>query len=95
MRAIARVAGAVVALALLSFCPEAAAAGPLTIRVCDLGSPTFKRLGDDLAISCPGKTEPTLTVKGCVGPRVTRVGVDYTITCASWKQYDVIEHKAG
>lgn len=72
---------------LLSICPQAHAAGPLTIRVCELGSPTFKRVGDDLAISCPGKTEPTLTVKGCVGPRVTRVGQDYTITCASWKSY--------
>lgn len=34
----------------------------------------------DLIISCTN-TSTSLTLKGCVGPRVKRIGTNYTVTC--------------
>ena len=77
------------AVILLVAVAPAGAAEPVTFKVCNNQPPAFKRAGDDLLITCPGKKEPTLTLKGCVGSRVTRIGLDYTVTCTSWKRYDI------
>jgi hypothetical protein len=38
----------------------------------------------DLIISCTA-SPTSLTIKGCVGPRVKKVGDQYTVTCSSFK----------
>lgn len=40
---------------------------------------------NDLIISCT-TTSVSLTIKGCVGPRVKRVGTNYTVTCERMEQ---------
>jgi hypothetical protein len=69
-------------------------AAPLTIKVCVSGQvPTFKAPAgtDRLEVRCPGSDKPVLNFVGCVGPKVTRVGEEYTITCAKIIPYSQVK----
>lgn len=48
---------------------------------------------DALEVWCPGATRPALTFKGCVGPRVRKVGDGYQLTCTSWNRYEHVPVK--
>jgi hypothetical protein len=72
-------------------------AAPISFKVC--GDDPAARASfkvppgtDKLEIRCPGETKPVLTIAGCVGPKVTRVGTgaDYTVTCTSWNEYNLV-----
>jgi len=81
----------IVALFLMLWIPMAHAA-PVTIKVCDGATPLFRQPAgtDRLEVRCPQSAEPVLTVVGCLRPRVTRTGDWYTLTCGSWKRYDLV-----
>jgi len=85
-------------LLLLPMCAQAAApvsTQSLTLWICDKGEPTFKQNGDSLEIRCPGKPEPALTAKGCVGAKVKRFSNPprFTLTCTSWVVYDTVKRE--
>jgi hypothetical protein len=62
----------------------------ITFKLCG-GSQklTFKQPPgtDKLEIYCPGNPKPVLTVQGCIGPHVKRLGTDYTLKCDRWVEY--------
>lgn len=70
-------------------------AGTLQFYVCD--NVTFKKrqdgMNDKVDIYCPPQVEPRLSVVGCVNPKVTRVGKQYSIKCESWVKYDYVQPK--
>ena len=82
-------------VALVALCVSAALrAEPITFRLCG-GSAAlaFHKVGDKLEVRCTGtpNTAPAqLTILGCVGPAVKRLGADYTVTCASWNAYQQV-----
>lgn len=73
----------------------AAQSAPVTFKICGddpTVRPTFKAPpgSDSLEVRCPGDTTPALTIKGCVEPKVRRVGDEYTLTCTRWNQYTMV-----
>ena len=84
----------VVLIALIVWAVSAAAA-PITFKICDPAStekPTFKVPPgtDKLEVRCPGSNVVAFTFAGCVGPKVTRIGTDYTVTCTKVNGYDLV-----
>lgn len=68
---------------------------PLEFRVCgDTPNLRFKRNGDDVEVYCMGQSVPVFTLKGCIEPKVTRVGSMYKVLCVRWIPYDVVPKAA-
>lgn len=70
-------------LFLLAVSARCAQAEAITFKLCGDAAPTFRAPAgtDRLEVSCPGKPAPVLTILGCIGPKVTRVGAEYTVAC--------------
>ena len=91
--------GVLAALALVVGAAFSSSAGAVTFtKVCGSAVvvPTFcvsARCGnthpDSIEVRCPGNPVPVMVLWGCVDPRVTRLGTDYTLTCSKWNRYDV------
>jgi hypothetical protein len=66
-----------------------AKAEPITFSICEGKALTFKQPkgSDKLHVYCPGRTPPAFTLNGCIGPRVRKVGTQYTVTCERLIQY--------
>ncbi len=62
---------------------QVVAAPPVTFKICGSDALEFKAPAgtNRLEVRCPGKPALVMTIAGCVGPHVTRVGVDYTVRC--------------
>jgi hypothetical protein len=72
-----------------------AMAAPITFAICDPANtqkPTFKVPPgtDKLEVRCPGSNVVVFTIAGCVGPKLKRIGTDYTLTCTSWNAYELV-----
>jgi hypothetical protein len=91
-------------LALLLLAPSVAM-GQVTFKVCGnstTASFTTKDMNgkqtDKLFVWCPPDATGTikyraLTLAGCVGPAVKRIGSDYTVTCKTWNAYELVPKK--
>jgi hypothetical protein len=86
-----------VVFAVLFFWSLSLVAAPISFKLC--GDDPNVRASfkvppgtDKLEVRCPGSVKPDFTIAGCVGPKVTRVGVgaDYAVTCTSWNLYDLV-----
>ncbi len=86
------VLGALLAASLLLLTTRCSAEA-ITFKVCDGQTLAFKQPAgsDKLEVRCPGKVEPVLTVAGCIGPKVTKVGADYTLTCSRVVPYTLVK----
>ncbi len=70
-----------------------AAAPPITFSICEGQTLTFRQPAgtDKLEVRCPGNPLPVLTIAGCVGPHVTRIGDKYTATCDKMVTYITVK----
>jgi hypothetical protein len=68
---------------------------PLEFKACG-ESPVmrFKRNGNDVEVYCVGESVPVFTLKGCVEPKVSRVGGMYKVLCVRWIPHDVVPRAA-
>lgn len=66
-----------------------AQAEPITFQICDGKALYFKQPKgtDRLEVRCSVSGPTVFTIQGCVGPRVKRLGEEYTVTCDRFVAY--------